>query len=132
LFVFEAAFQAVRVDRFRTSVTRCMWAFLAAGLGFTTTGVHDFLAGHLGPADPMWWGAWLVEPALAGILITLLRWEAEMISRGISPFSSQCAAFGRITSRANLRAACCRAFSSSERPKFMPARLTPRAARFKH
>jgi hypothetical protein len=75
---------AVRVDRFRASVTRCMWLFLAAGLGFTTTGVHDFLAGHLGPADPMWWGAWLVEPALAGILITLLRWEAEMISRGIS------------------------------------------------
>ncbi|WP_245886110.1 hypothetical protein [Umezawaea tangerina] len=25
-----------------------------------------------------------MEPALAGILITLLRWEAEMISRGIS------------------------------------------------
>ena len=75
---------AVRADRFRASVTRCMWAFLAAGLGFTTTGVHDFLAGHLAPADPMWWGAWLVEPALAGILITLLRWEAEMISRGIS------------------------------------------------
>lgn len=75
---------AVRVDRFRTSVTRSMWAFLTAGLGFTTTGVHDFLAGHLGPADPMWWGAWLVEPALAGILITVLRWEAEMISRGVS------------------------------------------------
>jgi hypothetical protein len=74
---------AVRAEKFRTSVTRCMWFFLAVGLGFTTTGVHAFLAGKLTPADPLWWGAWLVEPALAGILITLLRWEAEMLSAGL-------------------------------------------------
>jgi hypothetical protein len=79
---------AVRADRFRVSITRSMWFFLAAGLGFTTTGVHEFLAGHLTPADPMWWGAWLVEPALAGILITLLRWEAQMLSQGI-PIASE-------------------------------------------
>jgi hypothetical protein len=74
---------AVAADRFRASITRCLWFFLAIGLGFTTTGVHDFLAGHLTPTEPMWWGAWLVEPALAGILITLLRWEAQMLSQGI-------------------------------------------------
>jgi hypothetical protein len=74
---------AVRADRFRISVTRSMWLFLAIGLGFTTTGVQAFLAGKLTPADPLWWGAWLVEPALAGILITLLRWEAEMLSAGL-------------------------------------------------
>jgi hypothetical protein len=74
---------AVAADRFRASITRSLWFFLAIGLGFTTTGVHDFLAGHLTPADPMWWGAWLVEPALAGILITLLRWEAQMLAQGI-------------------------------------------------
>jgi hypothetical protein len=74
---------AVTADRFRASVTRSMWFFLAVGLGFTTTGVHDFLAGRLPTTDPMWWGAWLVEPALAGILITLLRWEAQMLSQGI-------------------------------------------------
>jgi hypothetical protein len=73
---------AVTADRFRTSVTRSLWLFLAIGLGFTTTGVHDFLAGRLSPTDPLWWGAWLVEPALAGILITLLRWESEMLAQG--------------------------------------------------
>ncbi|MBP2339047.1 hypothetical protein JOF41_005225 [Saccharothrix coeruleofusca] len=73
---------AVRLERFRVSVTRSMWFFLALGLGFTTTGVHEFLAGHLSPLDALWWGAWLVEPALAGILVTLLRWEAEMLSQG--------------------------------------------------
>ncbi|MBY8853314.1 hypothetical protein K7G98_35810, partial [Saccharothrix sp. MB29] len=73
---------AVRLERFRVSVTRSMWFFLALGLGFTTTGVHEFLAGHLSPTDALWWGAWLVEPALAGILVTLLRWEAEMLSQG--------------------------------------------------
>ncbi|MGO1057056.1 hypothetical protein [Crossiella sp. CA198] len=74
---------AVKIERLRVSVTRCMWLFLAVGLGFTTTGVHAFLAGHLTMADPLWWGAWLAEPALAGILITLLRWESEMLSRGV-------------------------------------------------
>lgn len=74
---------AVTAERFRVSVTRAMWFFLAVGLGFTTTGVHDFLAGTLPVTDPLWWGAWLVEPALAGILINLLRWEAQMIAAGI-------------------------------------------------
>ncbi|MDU0290733.1 hypothetical protein [Saccharothrix longispora] len=74
---------AVTAERFRVSVTRTMWFFLAIGLGFTTTGVHDFLAGGLPLSDPLWWGAWLVEPALAGILINLLRWEAQMIAAGI-------------------------------------------------
>ncbi|MFT7837571.1 hypothetical protein Q5530_15635 [Saccharothrix sp. BKS2] len=74
---------AVTAERFRVSVTRTMWFFLAIGLGFTTTGVHDFLAGSLPLSDPLWWGAWLVEPALAGILINLLRWEAQMIAAGI-------------------------------------------------
>ena len=75
---------AVRADRFRVSVTRSMWCFMACGLGFTATGVQAFLAGHLGPSDPMWWGAWLVEPAFAGILITLLRWEAQMLAHGLA------------------------------------------------
>lgn len=75
---------AVRADRFRVSVTRSMWCFLTCGLGFTATGVQAFLAGSLGPSDPMWWGAWLVEPAFAGILITLLRWEAQMLSHGLA------------------------------------------------
>lgn len=72
----------VAADRLRISVSRSLWWFLAIGLGFTTTGVHDFLAGRLPVTDPLWWGAWLVEPALAGILITLLRWESEMLARG--------------------------------------------------
>ncbi|SEQ69081.1 hypothetical protein [Lentzea albida] len=75
---------AVRADRFRVSVTRSMWCFMTCGLAFTATGVQAFLSGHLGPSDPMWWGAWLVEPAFAGILITLLRWEAQMLSHGLA------------------------------------------------
>jgi hypothetical protein len=74
----------VALERIRVSVTRSMWWFLAAGLGFTTTGVHDFLAGDKPINDPMWWGGWFVEPALAGLLITLLRWESEMLSRGVA------------------------------------------------
>lgn len=73
---------AVTADRFRVSITRTMWCFLTLGLGFTTTGVQDFLAGNRTPTDPLWWGAWLAEPALAGILVTLLRWEAAMLSHG--------------------------------------------------
>jgi hypothetical protein len=75
--------KVVELDRFRASITGSLWFFLAVGLAYTTVGVHDFIAEGLTIADPMWWGAWAVEPALAGMLITVLRWEAAMLMRGI-------------------------------------------------
>lgn len=78
-----AALDIVDIERLRVSVTRSLWVFLAVGSVFTTTGVQDFLAGNLTPADPVWWGCWGVEPCLVGILITILRWEAAMIARSI-------------------------------------------------
>lgn len=80
----DSALDIVEIERLRVSVTRCLWLFLAVGSAFTTTGVQDFLAGHLTPADPVWWGCWGVEPCLVGILITVLRWEAAMIARDIA------------------------------------------------
>lgn len=80
----DAALDVVDIERLRVSVTRSLWLFLALGSVFTTTGVQDFLAGHLTPTDPVWWGCWGVEPCLVGILITVLRWEAAMIARGIA------------------------------------------------
>jgi hypothetical protein len=79
----DAALDIVDIERLRVSVTRCLWFFLALGSVFTTTGVQNFLAGDLTPADPVWWGCWGVEPCLVGILITVLRWEAAMIAREI-------------------------------------------------
>ncbi|XTZ16140.1 hypothetical protein ACQSSU_01650 [Micromonospora echinospora] len=79
----DAALDIVDIERLRVSVTRSLWIFLAVGSVFTTTGVQDFLAGHLTPADPVWWGCWGVEPCLVGVLITVLRWEAAMIAREI-------------------------------------------------
>ncbi|THV30041.1 hypothetical protein [Glycomyces paridis] len=75
--------KVVELDRFRSSITGALWFFLSVGLAYTTVGVHDFIAEGLTVADPMWWGAWAVEPALAGMLITVLRWEAAMLMRGI-------------------------------------------------
>ncbi|GIM87895.1 hypothetical protein [Salinispora arenicola] len=84
----DSALDIVDIERLRVSVTRCLWLFLAIGSAFTTTGVQDFLAGHLTPTDPVWWGCWGVEPCLVGILITILRWEAAMIARDI-PINSK-------------------------------------------
>ncbi|GGM72664.1 hypothetical protein GCM10012275_49130 [Longimycelium tulufanense] len=75
--------RVVQIERLRVSVTRGLWFFLVLGLGYTTPGVQEFLAGDRTPADPVWWGAWLAEPAFAGILIHLLRWEAAMLSAGV-------------------------------------------------
>lgn len=76
--------KVVELDRMRSSITRAMWLLLAVGLAFTTTGVHDYIAADLTMADPMWWGGWAVEPTFAGLLITLLRWETVMLSRGVA------------------------------------------------
>ncbi|GAA3657976.1 hypothetical protein GCM10022267_50130 [Lentzea roselyniae] len=75
---------AVRIEAQRRTITRGMWFFLALGLAFTTAGVQDFLAGHRTHTDPLWWAAWLAEPMLAGILIMLLMFEAEILSRGLT------------------------------------------------
>lgn len=74
---------AVRIEGQRRTITRGMWFFLTLGLGFTTAGVQDFLAGHRPITDPLWWAAWLAEPMLAGILIMLLVFESEILSHGI-------------------------------------------------
>jgi hypothetical protein len=74
---------AVRLESKRRAITRGMWTFLTLGLGFTTTSVQAFLAGTRAKTDPLWWGAWLAEPMLAGLLITLLMFEAEILSRGL-------------------------------------------------
>ncbi|MBB4967831.1 hypothetical protein [Saccharothrix violaceirubra] len=75
---------AVRIESQRRLITRGMWFFLTLGLGFTTAGVQDFLAGPRTAADPLWWAAWLAEPMLAGILITLLAFESEVLHRGVA------------------------------------------------
>ncbi|MFB9909667.1 hypothetical protein [Allokutzneria oryzae] len=74
---------AVKIEATRRRITGGMWFFLALGLVFTTAGVQDFLAGDRQLTDPVWWAAWLVEPMVAGILIMLLRFETEVIARGI-------------------------------------------------
>jgi hypothetical protein len=75
--------KVVELDALRSSITGALWFFISVGLAYTTVGVHDFIAEGLHVTDPMWWGAWAVEPALAGMLITVLRWEAAMLIRGI-------------------------------------------------
>ncbi|ASO21546.1 hypothetical protein AHOG_19620 [Actinoalloteichus hoggarensis] len=80
---------AARLERTRRRITAGMWWFLAAGLVFTTAGVHEFIAGDREITDPLWWAAWFVEPMVAGILILLLNWESEILSRGIEPDSDQ-------------------------------------------
>jgi len=75
--------KVVELDALRSSITGSLWFFLSVGLAYTTVGVHDFIAHGLTITDPMWWGAWAVEPALAGMLITVLRWESAMLIRGI-------------------------------------------------
>ncbi|GAA3436628.1 hypothetical protein [Kutzneria kofuensis] len=62
----------------RKSITRCMWLFLGLGIAFNASGVQATLAGNRDMADPQWWAYWLLEPALGGLLITVLRWEAKM------------------------------------------------------
>lgn len=78
---------AVTIEKIRVRTTVGLYSFLALGLGFTTTGVQKFLAAGYTPADPMWWGAWTVEPMLAGLLIVLLNFESTILAYGIDPDS---------------------------------------------
>lgn len=77
--------QAVEMERCGRRTLRALWFFLALGLVFTTTGVQQFLAAGAAPTDPAWWAAWTVEPMFAGLLISLLNFEAAILAHGIAP-----------------------------------------------
>ena len=77
--------QAVEMERQGRRTLVCLWFFLALGLVYTTTGVQEFLAKGTTRADPMWWAAWCVEPMFAGLLITLLNFEAVILAHGVKP-----------------------------------------------
>ncbi|WP_249124312.1 hypothetical protein [Saccharopolyspora erythraea] len=76
---------AVQVERMCRRTVTGLWFFLALGLCFTTEGVHRFLAGDTEQSDPLWWAAWTVEPMFAGLLITILNFEAVILSHGVKP-----------------------------------------------
>ncbi|WP_461144906.1 hypothetical protein [Salinifilum aidingensis] len=76
---------AVVMQRHARRTLTGLWIFLCLGLVFTTTGVQRFLAGDTAPGDPLWWAAWCVEPMFAGLLVTLLNFEAVILSHGVPP-----------------------------------------------
>ncbi|MEV0088364.1 hypothetical protein [Saccharopolyspora sp. NPDC050642] len=77
--------RAVEMERQTRRTLIGLWFFLALGLVFTTAGVQKFLAGDAPRADPLWWAAWTVEPMFAGLLITVLNFEAIVLSYGREP-----------------------------------------------
>ncbi len=76
---------AVVLQRHARRTLAGLWIFLCLGLVFTTTGVQRFLAADTTAEDPLWWAAWCVEPMFAGLLITLLNFEAVILSHGVAP-----------------------------------------------
>ncbi|MHA6801927.1 hypothetical protein [Salinifilum ghardaiensis] len=76
---------AVVMQRHARRTLTGLWIFLCLGLVFTTTGVQRFLAGDTAMDDPLWWAAWCVEPMFAGLLVTLLNFEAVILSHGVKP-----------------------------------------------
>ncbi|GAA0509298.1 hypothetical protein [Saccharopolyspora thermophila] len=76
---------AVEMERQGRRTLTGLWFFLSLGLVFTTAGVQRFLAGDATTEDPLWWAAWTVEPMFAGLLITVLNFEAVILSYGIQP-----------------------------------------------
>ncbi len=76
---------AVVMQRHARRTLAGLWLFLCLGLVFTTTGVQRFLAAGTTPEEPLWWAAWCVEPMFAGLLITLLNFEAVILSHGVAP-----------------------------------------------
>ncbi|TDD56600.1 hypothetical protein [Saccharopolyspora elongata] len=77
--------RAVEMERQTRRTLIGLWFFLSLGLVFTTAGVQKFLAGDAPRTDPLWWAAWTVEPMFAGLLITVLNFEAIVLSYGREP-----------------------------------------------
>lgn len=77
--------QAVQLMRQRARWTAMAWSALTFSLAFTMVNVQRFAAGHAEKFDPMWWVAWVVDPAFSVLLIGLLiaRGQLSAVLRSV-------------------------------------------------
>ncbi|MFD2081568.1 hypothetical protein SAMN05421678_106268 [Actinopolymorpha cephalotaxi] len=68
---------ALRVERVRRRVDRCMWAGILLGLGFTAANVQAFAAGDSPAGSLPWAVAWLLDPMVSVVLLGVLWAEQE-------------------------------------------------------
>ncbi|GAA2760006.1 hypothetical protein [Actinopolymorpha rutila] len=68
---------ALRVERVRRRVDRCMWAGILLGLGFTAANVQAFAAGDAPAGSLAWAVAWLLDPMVSVVLLGVLWAEQE-------------------------------------------------------
>lgn len=66
---------ALRVEKVRTQVDRCMWAGIVLGLAFTMVNVQAFAADGAPLWSLAWFAAWLLDPMVSLVLIAVLRAE---------------------------------------------------------
>nr|WP_238361909.1 hypothetical protein [Actinopolymorpha pittospori] len=68
---------ALRVERVRRRVDRCMWLGILLGLGFTAANVQAFAAGDAPVGSLPWTVAWLLDPMVSVVLLGVLWAEQE-------------------------------------------------------
>ncbi|MGW5364445.1 hypothetical protein [Actinopolymorpha pittospori] len=68
---------ALRVERVRRRVDRCMWLGILLGLGFTAANVQAFAAGDAPVGSLAWTVAWLLDPMVSVVLLGVLWAEQE-------------------------------------------------------
>lgn len=72
---------ALQIERVRTAVTVIMWAAVFVLLTFTMTNVQAFVAGGAsqhGKSAPQWYSAWLFEPGVSGLVVSVLIAEQAL------------------------------------------------------
>jgi hypothetical protein len=75
---------ALDVERSARLITRTLLLGLGLGFAFTSTNVQAFVAGGAHPDQITWWAAWLMEPMLVLVVVSLLRAQAVMSRHGVS------------------------------------------------
>lgn len=66
---------ALRIERVRDQVDRLCWAGIVLGLAFTATNVQVFAAAGSSAWSLPWLAAWVLDPTVALVLLSVLRAE---------------------------------------------------------
>jgi hypothetical protein len=66
---------ALRIERVRDQVDRLCWAGIVLGLAFTATNVQVFAAAGAAVWSLPWLAAWVLDPTVALVLLSVLRAE---------------------------------------------------------
>jgi hypothetical protein len=74
----DPSVRALELAGRRDRLIRVLWAVMISAMAYTCVNVQTYVAGPIDWHKPMWWVAWLVDPLLSAIVVSLVKSRGDL------------------------------------------------------